>query len=148
MIAQKTKKILEKETRGRRALIPLLQNIQNEYNYLPEEAMKILSESLSVPLSELYSVATFYKTFSFKPKGKKIVTICVGTACHVRGAERTLDAAEKALGVKAGETSADGEHTLETVNCLGACALGPIVVTGKTYHGQMTSKKTEELLKD
>ncbi|MBI4668539.1 MAG: NAD(P)H-dependent oxidoreductase subunit E [Elusimicrobia bacterium] len=147
MVAEKTKKIIENEKLGKRALITILQKVQSEYNYLPVEALNQIALTFEMPLAEVYSVATFYKTFSFKPRGKHCATVCLGTACHVRGAGRILSEAEKALGVKAGETTPDNEYTLETVNCLGACALGPIIVLDKTYHGLMTPKKTEGLFK-
>jgi len=100
-----------------------------------------------VPLSQAYSVATFYNAFSLKPKGKHCVTVCMGTACHVRGSPQVLDRLETKLGVRAGETTTDHLFTLETINCLGACALGPIVVTDGEYSGQMTTRKVDTLLK-
>jgi NADH-quinone oxidoreductase subunit E len=115
-------------------LIGILQDIQAEFNYLPREALEKVSEILEVPLSQVFSVASFYKAFSLKPRGRYLVNVCLGTACHVRGGARVVDRIERELVVKAGETTADQRFTLETVNCLGACALGPImVVDGKTY---------------
>ena len=122
-------------------LIAMLEEIQNKYRYLPREAMVLVSERLGVPLSQIYSVATFYNAFSLRPKGRHVVTVCLGTACHVRGAKRVLEQVEKALDIQPGETTADGQFSLETVNCLGACALGPIVVIENEYFGQMTPAK-------
>ena len=125
------------------ALIPMLQDIQSHYNYLPPDELKALATRLGVSQSRVYSVATFYKAFSLEPRGKHIVHVCMGTACHVRGAGRILDGLERKIGVKAGETSEDMEFTLETVNCLGSCALGPLVVIGEKYHGKTSAKKME-----
>lgn len=127
-------------------LIQLLQDITAEYNYLPEGGLRCVSERLGVPLAEVYSAATFYKAFSLEPRGKHIIQVCVGTACHVRGASRILEEIERRINIKAGETSENLMFTLETVNCLGACALGPIVVIDGEYHGQMTSAKVDKLL--
>ncbi len=129
-------------------LIPLLQDIQEHYNYLPEEALEEVSQKLNMPLMDVYGVATFYRTFSLTPKGKHIVTVCVGTACHVRGGSRIVDALEQELDIKAGETTPDMNFTLETVNCLGCCAIGPVIVVDGEYHGEMTSQKTLSLIKN
>jgi NADH-quinone oxidoreductase subunit E len=107
----------------------------------------LLSERLDVPLSQVYSVATFYNAFSLEPQGRHKFQVCTGTACHVRGAMQVLDRLETQLGIQAGQTSADQEYTLETVNCLGACALGPIVVNDGEYTGQMTASKVDRLLR-
>jgi NADH:ubiquinone oxidoreductase subunit E len=125
------------------ALIPMLQDIQAQYNYLPEGALKGLADRLGVPLARVYGVATFYKAFSLKPRGKHIVHVCLGTACHVRGAVRILDGLKRRLGVDSGETTPDMQVTLETVNCLGSCALGPLVVVDQKYHGKTTAKQME-----
>ena len=115
-------------------LIMILQDISAEYNYLPQEALYLVSEQLGIPLSQVYSVATFYKAFSLEPRGEHIVNICLGTACHVRGAERVKERLEDTLGVKAGETTSDMRFTLETVRCVGCCSLGPVVnINDKTY---------------
>jgi NADH-quinone oxidoreductase subunit E len=129
------------------SLITALEEIQERYRYLPAEALILASERLGVPLSQAYSVATFYHAFSLKPKGKHCVNVCMGTACHVRGSPQILDRLESKLGIQAGNTTRDHVFTLETVNCLGACALGPIVVTDGEYSGQMTIQKTDMLLK-
>ncbi len=139
--------ILDRYDRNPAQLIPILQDVQSEENYLPRETLQAISEKLNVPLVRIYSVATFYKAFSLKPRGKHIVQVCMGTACHVRGAPRILDKMVRDLGVQPGGTTKDLEFTLETVNCLGACALGPIVVVDGEYHGQMTSPKWDKLYK-
>jgi NADH-quinone oxidoreductase subunit E len=128
-------------------LIPVLQDIQAEYNWLPQETLEIVSRELGIPLMDVYGVATFYRTFSLKPRGKNIITVCLGTACHVRGGQRIADFFSREMGIAAGETTKDMKFTFETVNCLGACALGPIVVVNGAYHGQMTTTKATILLK-
>jgi NADH-quinone oxidoreductase subunit E len=129
------------------SLIAALEEIQERFRYLPPEALILASERLNVPLSQAYAVATFYNAFSLKPKGKHCLHVCVGTACHVRGSPQVLERLEAKLGIRAGDTTRDFLFTLETVNCLGACALGPIVVTDGEYSGQMTLQKTDQLLK-
>ena len=140
--------IINQEAMGDGSLIAALEEIQQRYRYLPPEALILASERLVVPLSQAYSVATFYNAFSLKPKGKHCLNVCMGTACHVRGSPQVLDRLESKLGIRAGETSRDHLFTLETVNCLGACALGPIVVTDDEYSGQMTTQKVDQLLKN
>lgn len=139
--------IINKEASGDRSLIAALEEIQERYRYLPPEALILASERLEVPLSQTYAVATFYNAFSLKPKGKHCMHVCMGTACHVRGSPQVLDRLESKLNLKAGETTRDHLFTLETVNCLGACALGPIVVTDGEYSGQMTTLKVDQLLR-
>jgi NADH-quinone oxidoreductase subunit E len=138
--------ILDKHQRDEGLLVSILQDVQAEFNYLPQDALVAVSQGLSVPLSQVYSIATFFKAFSLKPKGRHSVHVCLGTACHVRGAVRILDRLEDELGVKNGETTADLKYTLETVNCVGACALGPIVVVDGEYAGQMNVDKVKPLL--
>lgn len=133
---------IEKNGEGA-SLISVLEEIQARYRYLPQAAMVLVSERLGIPLSQVYSVATFYNAFSLKPKGRHVVTVCMGTACHVRGSKRVLEQVEKALDIRPGETTADRQFSLETVNCLGACALGPIMVADGEYFGQMTPAKVE-----
>ncbi|MEO0095131.1 MAG: NADH-quinone oxidoreductase subunit NuoE [candidate division WOR-3 bacterium] len=127
-------------------LIQALHNIQNEYNYLPKEVLEYVSKALHIPLSKIYSIATFYAAFSLVPRGKHLCTVCMGTACHVRGAPAVLSRIEERLNIKPGETTPDNQFTLETVNCLGACALAPIVVIDGEYHGQTTVNKVDKLL--
>ncbi len=128
-------------------LIQVLLDIQSENNWLPGEALQRVAEQLEVPLTRVQHIATFYKAFSLVPKGRHQVHICMGTACHVRGASRVLDTVQEVTGIKPGETDLDLKFSLETVNCLGCCALGPVMeVDGKT-HGKMSPGQTAEVLK-
>lgn len=129
-----------------RDLIEILQDVQKIYNYLPEEALRKISEDLKVPLIEVFRVANFYKAFTLKPRGRHLLTVCLGTACHVRGAPKFLDEVLGQLNVQPGETTADGKFTVETVNCLGACALGPVVVLDGKYYDHMTTAKLRALI--
>jgi NADH-quinone oxidoreductase subunit E len=140
------KEIIQKYNNDKSFLIPILQDIQKKFNYLPREALAALSANLGVPQSLIYHVATFYKAFSLSPKGRYRLSLCMGTACHVRGAPLIGDQIERVLGLKPGETSKDREYSYETVNCLGACALGPILVVNDEYHGQMTIAKANKVL--
>jgi NADH-quinone oxidoreductase subunit E len=139
--------ILEKYEKDETFLIPILQDIQAEYNYLPRDILIYIAEKLSISLIQVYSVATFFKAFSLRPRGKHQINVCLGTACHVRGAVNVLQKIERTLGIKNGETTDDMQFTLETVNCLGACALGPIMVVDGEYHGHMNSMKVDSVLK-
>ena len=132
---------------GRGALIQVLQDMMGEFKYLPREALEYLSGKLNVPMSTTFHVATFYNAFSLTPKGKHIVNVCMGTACHVRGAKSILDKFERELGIKAGSTTLDGEYSLDTVACLGACALGPIVTLDEETTGHMNLSKVDKMLK-
>ena len=127
-------------------LVSVLQDLQAECNYLPREGLTRVSEGLGLPLSQVYSVATFFKAFSLKPRGRHSIAVCLGTACHVRGAIRILEEIERELGVDRGETTKDLKYTLETVNCVGACALGPIVIADGEYSGQMKTDTVRPLL--
>ena len=129
------------------AVIAILQDLQEEVNYLPEGTLRYVAERLDIPVSKVYSLATFYRAFSLEPRGRHLIHVCLGTACHVRGAVRVLDTLEREMGIAAGETDEQMEFTLETVNCLGACALGPVVVVDGEYHGQMTGAKATRLIK-
>jgi NADH-quinone oxidoreductase subunit E len=129
------------------SLMSVLEEIQARYRYLPREAMILVSDRLGVPLSQVYSVATFYHAFSLEPRGKHTISVCTGTACHVRGAVQVLNRLETLLGVGSGGTTRDGQFTLETVNCLGCCALGPVVVLDGEYEGQMTTRKVDKLIR-
>jgi NADH-quinone oxidoreductase subunit E len=142
----KVKKILARYRRDPGMLVSILQDVQAEHNYLPKEALIQVGEGLGVPLSQVYGVASFFKAFSLKPRGRHLINVCLGTACHVRGAVRILDEIERQLGVRSGETTDDLKYTLETVNCVGACALGPIVIIDGSYSGQMTTGRVKPLL--
>ena len=127
-------------------LIEVLQDLQEAQGYVSEESMSVVSERLGVPLIEVYRVANFYKAFSLSPRGRHLITVCMGTACHVRGAARMLDEVLGQLGVNPGETTDDGVFTVERVNCLGACALGPVVVLDGVYHDHMSPGKLRKLI--
>jgi NADH-quinone oxidoreductase subunit E len=128
------------------SLISILQDIQSEFHYLSEEALRHVAKGLDLPLIQVYSVASFFKAFSLEPRGKHTIHMCLGTACHVRRAPAVLNELERELGIKSGQTTDDMQFTLETVNCLGACALGPIVVVDEKYYGQMTAGKVKNML--
>lgn len=140
-------KIIKNYGRRKEFLICILQDIQAKYGYLPKDALTIVAQRLDIPLIQIYSVATFFKAFSLEPRGKHLINVCLGTACHVRGAERVSDKIKRDLGIEAGGTTKDRKFTLETVNCLGACALGPIMVLDGKYHGQMNAAKVDSILK-
>jgi NADH-quinone oxidoreductase subunit E len=126
------------------SIIGILQEIQDSCQYVPEEALELLSRELGVPMAELFALVTFYRAFSLKPKGKYKICVCTGTACHVRGATHVLEHFERVLNVRSGETTADLKFTLETVNCVGACAIGPVaVVNSADYHGMLDGSKVE-----
>ena len=139
--------ILAGHTNGESSLLAMLEEVQGRHRYLPRAVLILISERLDIPLSQVYSVATFYNAFSLEPKGRHRVQVCTGTACHVRGAMQVLDRLETQLGIQAGQTSADLEYTLETVNCLGACALGPVVVANGSYSRHMTASQVDRLLR-
>jgi len=143
-------KMLEKILEGRRSqpnqLIEVLQDVQKNYGYISQETMRTVSQGLGVPLIEVYRVASFYKAFRLKPAGKHVLTFCTGTACHVRNADLLLDQATSYLGVQPGEVTPDEQFSIERVNCLGACALGPIVAENGSYHHHMTPAKLRKLI--
>lgn len=138
--------LIKKHSSERKALLPILRDIQAEYNYLPQEALILVSESLNIPLIDVVGVATFYKAFSLEPRGKHNVTVCLGTACHVRGAPKVLEEFERKLSIMTGQTTEDREFTLETVNCFGCCAIGPVVVIDRDYYAQINMKKVASIL--
>ncbi len=140
------KSILQGREGKRHQLIEVLQDVQEASGYISEEAMWSISKRLAVPLIEVYRVASFYKAFTLRPKGEHVLTICMGTACHVRGAPMMLDEVLGQLGVGPGGTTDDGLFTVERVNCLGACALGPVVVLDGIYHHHMTPGRLRKLV--
>jgi len=141
---------LEQILEGRRSqpnqLIEVFHDVQKNYGYISTESIQTVSQDLGIPLIEVYKVASFYKAFRLKPSGKNVLTMCMGTACHVRGARFLLDQATGQLGVKSGEVTSDGLFSVEHVNCLGACALGPIVTENESYHHHMTPGKLRKLI--
>lgn len=130
------------------ALIMALQDIQKYYHYLPIEALKLIAKKMNLPVAQLFGVATFFKAFSLTPKGKHHMCVCTGTACHVRQAGVIVDNLSRSLGINPGETTPDGEISFETVNCIGACALGPVITVDDEYHGHMTVAKLNKVLDD
>jgi len=139
-------RIIDRYPDRKGALLPILQDFNAEYHYLPADAIRYVAERLEIPLSKVFHVATFFTAFSLTPRGRHTIKVCLGTACHVRGSTKVLEAFERKLGIKAGGTTPDGEVSLETVNCLGACALGPTVMVDEEYH-PMTVSKIDQLLK-
>jgi NADH-quinone oxidoreductase subunit E len=138
--------IVRKYGGEKRAIILILQDLQERFRWLSPETLEGAARELGVSLAHVFSVATFYKSFSLAPRGRHLCTVCMGTACHVRGGGAILEHFERKLGLRAGETSADREYTLERVNCLGACALAPLAVVDGRYHGQMTESKADQVL--
>lgn len=138
--------IVRKYGRRRRAVIQVLQDLQDRFRWLAPEMLEAVALEMKMPLAHVYSVATFYKSFSLKPRGRHTCTVCMGTACHVRGGAAVLEHFERKLGLRAGQTSPDGEVTLERVNCLGACALAPLAVVDGRYYGQMNESKADKVL--
>ncbi len=128
-------------------LLAVLQDVQAEFNYLPPDALKRVSKRMNVPMTRVSGLATFYAAFHLEPRGKHVCQVCMGTACHVRGAPRILDELERNLGIKAGETTADMQFSIETVNCVGACAMGPLVIVDQKYHGMMTPAGVDRMIK-
>ena len=141
-------RILEKHNGGHGSLISILEEIQSKFSYLPRDALEIVAERIERPLVDIYGVATFYKSFSLKPRGKHLISVCLGTACHVRSAPIIVEEFERQLGIPAEETTDDKEFTLETVNCLGACALGPIVVADGRYYSKVDTGKVKKILRN
>lgn len=139
--------IFDKYPKSQESLIAVLQDIQKEFQYLPCEALEKTSEVLDVPLSKVFSVSTFYNAFSLTPKGEKVIRICVGTACHIRGAKLLQDQFESLLKIKAGETTKDMKFTIEVVSCVGACAMAPVVVVNDQYHGSVKVSKVKKMIK-
>jgi NADH-quinone oxidoreductase subunit E len=147
-LKEQVRQVLDKYQGDKSALIDILHDTQSAIGYLPREALEEIHQVLGVPLSRVYSVTTFFKAFSLTPRGRNLINVCMGTACHVRGADKVLTQIEKELGIKNGQNTRDLKFTLETVNCVGACALGPMVIIGEDYHGEMTPEKVSDILKN
>lgn len=147
-VASKVDEIIDRHNRDDSKLIQILLEIQREYNWLPKEALLWLSERLGVPMNQIYQAATFYNAFSLVPRGRHLVRVCTGTACHVRGAMRLLDRASQLLNIGPGETTEDMRFSFETVNCLGCCALGPVTVIDGEYHSNPSTHELETLLNE
>ena len=142
----KVDEILDKYEGREGILIQILLDIQIEFNWIPLEAMDRISKRFKIPISQVYRVASFYKAMSLTPRGRHLLRVCLGTACHVRGGPRIMDRTKEHLGIEAGETTRDLKFTLERVNCLGCCALGPVMVVDGEYHGHMTASEVGKIL--
>ena len=138
--------IINKYPKEKRFTLSILQDIQREYSYIPREYMKSIAEYLNIPLSDVYSLATFYKALSLKPKGKYTIKVCNGTACHIRDSKSILNELLEILEIETGETTEDGLFSVEVVNCIGACALAPVILINDKYYGGMTKEKVKEVL--
>jgi NADH:ubiquinone oxidoreductase subunit E len=147
-IGAKTKGIIKKHGRDKSGLIAILQDIQEEYNYLPKEALCVVGEQLDIPASRIYEVATFYNTFSLNPRGQYLVEVCAGTACHVQGAFNLMDRLKRDLKIERGETTKDNMFTLEEVRCLGCCSLAPVVRIGGNIHPYLTQDEIPRILRN
>ena len=130
----------------REATIALLQDVQKEYGYLPRPVLELIAERLELPRTQLFGLATFYRAFSLEPRGRHVINVCTGTACHVKGAPDLLSAIERELGCRCGETTADGRFSIESVNCVGACARAPIIVVNEDPHGRLAQSKLKKML--
>lgn len=139
--------ILERYPGEPRYLISLLQDVQASYQYISEENIDLICDHVNVPVSQAWSVVTFYKSFSLEPKGEHELKVCLGTACHLKGGQRLVDNLTRELSIQPGQTTPDQKITLETVNCLGACAIAPVVVVDEKYHSKMTARKMDKILK-
>jgi NADH-quinone oxidoreductase subunit E len=147
MNAQMLETILQRHPKDPSSIIQVMLDIQNELYYLPRDVLNYVSEYLNVPLSRTYNLATFYKAFSLKPKGKYPIAVCTGTACHVQGAIKIMEQIERELHIKEGETTPDKKFSVESVRCLGCCGLAPVVTVGKNLHGRIPTSKVSKILK-
>lgn len=148
MVTQEVSRILQRYGNDPADIIAILQDVQHTYRYLPKDVMEALAAKLGIPLSRIYHLATFFRAFSLDPRGRHELQVCMGTACHVRGSPRILEALERGLKIGAGQTTPDLQYTLETVNCVGACALGPVVVVDGQSKGKLNPQRAERLLKE
>jgi NADH-quinone oxidoreductase subunit E len=146
--AAKVEKLIESYIDKKEQLISLLQDVQAEFNYIPQDVIVRISQKLDIPLSQVFSVATFFQAFSLKPRGRHTITVCLGTACHIRGGQRLVDKIERDFNLKPGESTEDMRFSLETANCLGCCALGPVVVIDGKYESKVTPDKLDKILKN
>ena len=142
----KIAQLVERHRHEPAALLAVLQDIQDEVHWLPEEALRAVAKMLDVPLTQVFRVATFYKALSLEPRGEHIIKVCMGTACHLRGAPAIIDAIQREIGIGPGETSEDLKFSLETVNCLGACALAPVITVDGKYYGQVNPAEVSEII--
>ncbi|MEL7564875.1 MAG: NADH-quinone oxidoreductase subunit NuoE [Dehalobacterium sp.] len=140
------KKLINKYPADRRFLLAMMQDVQKEFKFLPKESLGLISRYVNLPVAKVYSMATFYKAFSLAPKGRYCIKVCDGTACHIKGSNVLIDQIFQLLQIKPGETTQDGEFSLETVNCLGACAIAPVMLVNGKVHAKVTSGKLEEII--
>ena len=145
-ITTETKEILEKYPKEKDQLIMILNDVQEKYGYIPKQAQIVISEELSIPMAEIYGVITFYSRFTLEPKGKYNISICLGTACFVKGSREILERAKAKLGIEEGQTTADGKFSLDTTRCVGACGLAPVFTINDEVYGKATVKKLDEVL--
>ena len=138
--------VLQKYEYRHSDIISIMQDVQGIENYIPEEAIRYISDKMEVNLARIYDIATFYKTFSLEPRGRNVIKVCCGTACHLGGAGQSLDQIKRTLDIEDGETTDDRMFSMETVNCLGACALAPVVVVGEDYYDAVNAGKIEKIL--
>jgi NADH-quinone oxidoreductase subunit E len=143
-----TNTILKKYPREQRHLLAILQDIQRHYNYLPRKSLDMVRDYLDIPLSKLYSMATFYRALSLKPKGEYVIKVCDGTACHIKSSQSIIDEIRKVLNIDSGETTRDGKFSLETVNCLGSCAASPVMVINDKFYGKVTPSMVGGILSE
>jgi len=148
MVQDIVDKFIQKHPKDQSSLIGIMLDVQNYYYYLPKESLVYISRQLKIPISTVYNLATFYKAFSLKPKGKYPIAVCTGTACHVQGATKLLEKFERELNIKSGgETTGDKLFNIESVRCLGCCGLAPVVTVGKELHGKLPPNKVPQILK-
>jgi len=143
-----TQEVMGSYPNEQRFTLAMLQDIQKEFKYIPRESMPLLSAHLGIPLNKLYSMATFYKSLSLQPKGEHVIRVCDGTACHIRSSMVIVDELSKILKIKPGETTRDGKFSLETVNCLGSCAMAPAMVVNEKYYGKVTPSKARDIVNE
>jgi NADH:ubiquinone oxidoreductase subunit E len=148
MMSAEIQEILAEFDGGQRDLIQMLHKVQARYGYIPQEAVAAMADRLNITEDEIFGVLTFYKAFSLEPRGRHVVTVCLGTACHVRGGVMIVEELERKLGSPAGRTTPDKKFTLETVNCLGCCAIGPVVVVDGKYYSHVSLNKVDSILEE
>lgn len=145
--SKKIQKVINKLPLDKKQLIMILQNVQQEFHYLPKESIRLVAEYLDMPQSTVYSAATFYKSFSLVPRGENIIKVCKGTACHIKGADLIIDQLDSGLGIRPGQTSKDMKYTVEVVNCVGACAMAPVMIVNDKYFGEVKCNRAAKLAK-
>lgn len=144
---KKIQKVINKMPLDKKQLIMMLQNIQQEFHYLPKESIRLVAEYLDMPQSTVYSAATFYKSFSLVPRGENIIKVCKGTACHIKGADLIINQLDSGIGIKPGQTTKDMKYTIEVVNCVGACAMAPVMIVNDKYFGEVRCNRATKIAK-